>query len=231
MTESKPDQDQRLRDMAERVAAVALAVAAIFTAWSGFQATKWGGVQANSYASAGAARTESIRLDNLATSQTQVDVAIFTEWINAVAAELESGELVVAEAADYVPVEGLLSTFFYTRMRDEFRPALDAWLDLNPFATETAPPSPFAMPEYQLEAAQQADEMTVRAEELAQTARDANQTGDNYVMMTVLFGAVLFFGGLQASVRGSRTRLALLGVGILTLVAAGFVVVTFPIEI
>jgi len=40
--------------------ATLLAVAAILTAWSAFEVTKWGGVQADSYSRAGAARTEAV---------------------------------------------------------------------------------------------------------------------------------------------------------------------------
>jgi hypothetical protein len=60
-----------------------LAIAALLAAWTGFQATKWGGVQANSYSQAGASRVESTRNSTLAGQQTTIDVISFTQWLQA----------------------------------------------------------------------------------------------------------------------------------------------------
>lgn len=219
-------------DSAERVIAVALAAAAVLTAWSGFQATKWGGVMANSYASAGAARVESVRFDGVANRQSQVDVATFVAWSGAIAAEIEDGDLTRNDIdAGYTPEPGLLSSFYYQRMRPEFLPAMEDWLATDPLDTPDAPPTPFAVDGYQLEAATQSDQLEEQAEALAQTAREANQTGDNYVLTTVLFGAALFFGGLASSFRSDGPRWVVVSLAVLVLLGAAFVVLTFPVEI
>jgi hypothetical protein len=64
-------------------ATVLLAVATVATAWSGYQATRWNGEQAKAGARASALRIESSKADALANAQTQVDVATFTQWVNA----------------------------------------------------------------------------------------------------------------------------------------------------
>lgn len=218
-------------DLSEKLVSIALAAAAVLTAWSGFQAAKWGGVQANAYAAAGAARTESVRMSNLAGQQTQIDVALFVDWVSAVFDEMEKGTLVIEDASQYEPERGTLSGFLFLRMRDEFKPAIEAWLATDPVNNLDAPPSPFAMPEYQLASQEQADALLQEAESLSQQARDANQTSDNYVLTGVLFAGVLFFGGIANSLKRMQNRMLVLAIGILILLGSAFVLLTFPIEI
>jgi hypothetical protein len=67
----------------EVVATVVLALAALATAWSGYQANRWHGEQALAFSRANAARVESTRASNLADTQTEIDVATFTQWVDA----------------------------------------------------------------------------------------------------------------------------------------------------
>jgi len=218
-------------DISEKLVSVALAAAVVLTAWSGFQASKWSGVQANSYAAAGATRTESIRLSNLAGQQAQIDVSLFVDWVAAIFDEIEAGTVTLGNAAEYRPDRGSLSGFLFLRMRDEFKPAIEAWLATDPINNDDAPASPFAMDEYRLAAQEQADALRAEAEALSQTAREANQTSDNYVLTGVLFAGVLFFGGIANSLKKMQNRMVVLAIAILILVASAFVLLRFPIEI
>ena len=68
----------------ELVATVLLAVATVATAWSGYQSTSWNGEQARQQPAP--MRSESIRQGGgLANTQTEIDVATFTQWVNAYA--------------------------------------------------------------------------------------------------------------------------------------------------
>ena len=67
----------------EVVGTVLLALAAVATAWSGYQANRWHGEQALAVSHANAARVESTRVSNLADTQTEIDVATFTQWVDA----------------------------------------------------------------------------------------------------------------------------------------------------
>ena len=71
----------------EIVATVLLALATVATAWSGYQASRWNGEQAKAFSRGAAARIESTKAANLANAQTQIDVATFTQWVNAYALE------------------------------------------------------------------------------------------------------------------------------------------------
>ena len=114
----------------EMLLAVMLGAVTLATAWSGYQAARWGGTQSILFSQAGALRTESMRASTQGGQQTQIDVAIFSNWINAYADENEA-----------------LVTFYQERFRDEFKPALEAWLATDPANNPDAPSSPFRMPE------------------------------------------------------------------------------------
>jgi hypothetical protein len=220
------------RDWFELFATILLALAAIATAWAGFQAAKWGGVQASSTSQANAARTESVRASTLAGQLSSIDVATFLNWVNAVAGDLESGAIPRPEnAADYQPTPGTLSGFTFARFREEFNPAARAWLDTNPFNDPTAPATPFEMPEYQVAAADEAAVLLTDAEEKSEAAATANQTGDNYVISAVLFAAALFFAALAGKLVKPRYKTAALLIAAAVYIGTLIYVLTLPIEV
>ena len=204
----------RTNGLLELIATVLLAVATVATAWSGYQASRWNGEQATAFSRAGAARVESAKAAALANAQTQVDVATFTQWVDAYAQEQ-------TELAD----------FYYMRFREEFRPAMDAWVATRPRLNPDAPLTPFVMPEYQLQAREDADRLEAEAESLSATARTNVQRATNYVLCVVLFAAVLFFAGMSTKLQSSRLRWVLLGFGVVVFVGTVAWLATFPISL
>jgi hypothetical protein len=198
----------------DTIAAVLLALAAVATAWSSYQASRWTGEQAKAFAAASAARVESTRASSLANAQTQVDVAVFAQWVDA---ELRG--------------EGELATFYEERFREEFKPAFDAWLASDPFDDPAAPPTPFAMSEYQLAAREEASELESTAEASAELARTYVQRATNYVLGVVLFATSLFFAGISTRLSSTRLRGVILGVGCVVFLSALSWIATFPISL
>jgi len=216
-------------DRIELIATIALAIATILTAWSAFQAGKWGGMQAINFSEAGAARTESTRFDTQGGQLVQIDVAMYIDWVTALADDIETGAIPALAPGAYEPTKGTVSGFLYLRFRDEFRPALDAWIATDPTNDANAPPTPFEMDEYTVAASVEADRLAAVADEKAQDARDANQNGDNYVLTMVLFASVLFFAGVSSKMNRPRNRMLVLGFGLVTLVAGIVILVSLPI--
>ena len=201
-------------DRVETVAAVLLALATVATAWSGYQASRWNGEQAKSFSRANAARIESTRAAELANAQTQIDVATFTQWVDAYAQEQ-------TELAD----------FYFRRFRPEFKPAMDAWIATRPLRNADAPLTPFAMPEYQVAAREEAQRLETEADALSAQARANVQRATNYVLAVVLFATALFFAGMAARFRTHRLRVALLAFGVVILVGTVIWLATFPVSI
>lgn len=216
-------------DRVELVATIVLAIATILTAWSGFESGKWGGEQAVNFSEAGAARTESTRADTLAGQLTQIDVAMYIDWVTAISTDLADGTVTEAQLSPFSPVKGTVSGFLYNRFRAEFLPAVDAWLAEDPIGNPNAPKTPFSMDEYVVAKGVEADNLTALADEKAAAARTANQNGDNYVLTMVLFASVLFFAGVSSKMNRPRNRMIILGFGVLTLTVGIVILMSLPI--
>jgi hypothetical protein len=190
-------QDERV----EIVAAILLSLATVLSAWGAYQATRWSGEQANSYASSAALRAESVRHGSIASRQIQVDVATFVAWSNAKAAG-----------------DTKLTTFYENRFRAEFKPAFAAWLT-GPLGPSGLPVgTPFDLPEYQLAQQVESDKDLAEAEQDLADAQAANQISDNFVLTAVLFASVLFFAGMAARFRPKWLRWLMLGVALVVCV-------------
>lgn len=217
--ESQPDPDPpgikgMLRRHVELFATILLAIAAVATAWSSYQSARWSGVQAIDFSKANAARVESTRASTRAGQQTQVDVLSFTQWVNAYAAE-----------------DKKLESFYFARFRDEFKPAVKAWIATEPLKNATAPPTPFAMPQYKLAATAESERLVGQAERETAAARQANQRSDNYVLAVVLFAASLFFAGISTKLTAPGHRSAILALGYLVFLCTVAWVASFPVTV
>ena len=73
--------DAGRRDWIEIGAAVLLALAAVATAWSSYQAARWNGEQAKTASAVSKTRIEAARASDLANAQQQVDVQTFSQWV------------------------------------------------------------------------------------------------------------------------------------------------------
>jgi len=198
----------------EVVSTVVLALAAVAISWSGYQASRWTGEQAKAFSRANAARVESTRWSNLANSQTEIDVATFTQWVNS-----------------YARNETQLADFYRKRFRKEFKPAVEAWIATRPLKNPDAPLTPFATPQYRLAASAEAERLEAKAGAEAAVATRNIQRATNYVLGVVLFSSALFFGGISTRISNPRTRAVILGLGCVVLLGTLAWITTFPISI
>ncbi|MGH8950341.1 MAG: hypothetical protein ACRDX9_02840 [Acidimicrobiia bacterium] len=215
-------------DRLELVATIVMAAAAIFTAWAAFQSAKWSGIQAIEFSQANAARVESTRFDARANQLRSIDVDVFLSWLDAVGAELESGRTTIDPELGYVPAEGTLSAFYFVRMRDEFKPALDAWLETRPLINPDAPETPFQMAEYSLADAAEAQALIDEAEEHSAAALTSNQNSDNHVLTAVALALAIFFAGISSKLNARNNRLGALILAVAIFLGAGVVLAFLP---
>jgi hypothetical protein len=208
-----PTRFDQWEPLAEVVATLALAIATVATAWSGYQAARWGGEQSTSYSQAGALRTQSTRASTQAGQQVQVDIGLFTNWINAFAAE------------NYE-----LTTFYQDRFRDEFIPAFEAWLATEPVNNPDAPPTPFSMPEYHLSLMDKSEQLLAEAEATFAKGDEANQNSDNYILNTVFLASVLFLGGIASRFKAMSARWVIIVFSLAILAFGLFNLLTYPIQ-
>ncbi|HEX5922569.1 MAG TPA: hypothetical protein VFY45_01975 [Baekduia sp.] len=196
------------------MATVLLAVAAVATAWASYQSARWHGEQARAQSASVAARVESTRAANVANRQGQIDVALFTQWVDA-----------------YARDETELAAFYDKRFRPEFKPAFDAWVATKPRKNPSAPLSPFAMPQYKLAATAASDRLEVKAAAASQRAGKFIQRADDYSLAVVLFASSLFFAGISTRLRSSTTRMVILGLGCALFLGTVIWIATFPVSL
>ncbi|WCO68160.1 hypothetical protein PO878_05405 [Iamia majanohamensis] len=208
------DRDTERLSRLELFAVLLMALTAVMTAWSAFEASKWGGVMSIKFSEASATRTESVRNSNLANRQVTVDVDLFSSYVDAVASDDD------AEAA-----------FFRDRFPERLAVAVDAWEELRPLEDPDAPGTPFEMEEYVVEPALTADRLEREADQRSTEARTANQNGDNYTITSVLFATVILLAALSSKVRTARTGLVLIALAVVVFVASVGIIATYPIEI
>lgn len=204
----------RLARHFELAATVLLAIAAVATAWAAYQSARWHGEQARAQSASIAARVESTRAAAVANRDGQVDVALFTQWVDA-----------------YARDETELAGFYRKRFRDEFQPAFRAWVATRPRSNPDAPLSPFAMSQYKLEASAKADDLEVQAAAASARAGRFIQRADNYSLAVVLFAAALFFAGISTRLDSSTPRMVVLGLGYTLFVGSLIWIATFPVSL
>jgi len=202
------------RDWREVLVTVLLVAAALATSWSSYQATRWNGEQAKAASRTSAIRIDAARAQGLAEAQTQVDVATFIAWADAD----RRGERELA-------------AFYVDRFRAEFRPAFEAWMATRPFENPAAPPTPFAMDEYQVASRNEAAQLDTAAEVSAAGVRRDIQRASNYVLTVVLYAMVLFFAGMSTRIGSRRLRWILTLTGCLVFVATIAWIATFPVSV
>jgi hypothetical protein len=201
-------------DRVALVATILLAFATVATAWSGYQASRWSGEATKATMKGTAARLESTRASNLANAQAQVDVAVFTQWVDA-----------------YAKGENRHRDYYFERFRKEFKPAVVAWLATKPVRNPNAPLTPFAMPQYHSAARAEATRLETEADGWAAIGRRNIQRSTNYVLAVVLFAAALFFAGMSTKLPSRGLRIAMLTMGSIVFVATLAWILASPVSV
>jgi hypothetical protein len=191
---------RQTRQVLEIATAALLSLAGAATTFCSYQATLWSGRQLSSYGQADEVRTESSTATTRAGQQTLVDVTTFVAWLQ-------------AKTSGNDKLEG----FVRDRLRPEFQPAFEEWLETDPFHRRGAPPTPFALPSYRLELHTRAEELAHQSEQLFNDGLFANAQADHYVLSTVIFAMALFFAGVGHQFRRVGVQVALL------VIAAGLI--------
>jgi len=195
----------------EMVEALVLAIVAVATAWSGYQAAKWDAISSQHYNLASRTTVLSQAKATLAGQDRLYDITTFNAWV-----------------AARVAGNDKLAAFYQRRFRPEYAVAFAAWSKLDPLNNPTAPPGPIFMPEY----------VDANGQESARLAGDANgyfekavtmrENGDQYVKITVFLATVLLLTALSQRFDIFGPRVAVVAVAFVLLVLSAYWILTFP---
>jgi hypothetical protein len=195
----------------EILEAVLLAVVALATALSGYQAARWDGESAKAYATSSRLRVQSNETQLTANQTLIYDADTFTAWLQAYSGGDQK-------------LMGILSR----RFTPEYRVAFDAWLKLKPFQNPKAPPGPRYMPQYKDPLAGEAKTLANEATTAFNEGVESRDRGEHYVRLTVILAAVLFLIALGQRFLIRRVRYALNIVAGLFLIYCIVLIATYP---
>lgn len=208
MSDKKESNDQKI----QIISAVLVSLVVITIAWSAYQSTLWSGIQTFRLTESSRAGQQ-VTMLNLQQGQVMtMNIVTFTQYVNALISHNQN-----------------LSNFYLERFSPDFKVAVEAWLATNPLENGTAPPHPFAMLEYNKTFAKKAEEMSKLAESKLEEAQQANKNSDSYVLLTVIYAAVLFVGATISSFSSRRLRIGILVVGIIIFSAATAMLLQLPV--
>jgi len=193
-------QKGRWLEALEIVEALVLAMVAIATAWSGYQAALWDGLQAERYEESTRVSVEADAMKTLGDQERLYDAMTFSDWLKAYA----EGAHKVAE-------------LFQRRFRPEFRVAFEAWLKLDPINHPSAPQGPQLLPEYHNAHLEQSAKLNQEAVAVFKEGTSARSTSDKYVRVTVLLATVLLLTAIAQRFKTHQVRVGLAVVAMLLL--------------
>ncbi len=210
-SEAAPQESDRWRARHEHVVVVLLSVTTILTAWSAFEASKWGGAMSIAFSEASSSRIAAGRLEADANRRLSVQTGLFTQWLQAYQADDQE-----------------LADFLEERFPEPLATAFPVWLESEPLKNPDAAGTPFELEEYAIPELEEAAAADARADQRFQLALRNNQRGDNYTVLTIGFAAILFFGALAGRMRDPRLQWVLLGLGWVGFVVLSALLLSFP---
>jgi hypothetical protein len=207
-----PEPQSRFRlESVEVLEAVLLALVAILTAWSGYQAAKWDGASAREYATSSRLRANGNTLQLTSNQQLIYNTQTLGTWLQA------------ATTGDTK-----LAAIMARRLTPNYAVAFDAWLKTNPLTNPAAPAGPRFMPEYKDPLAVQARALDGHATDAFGAGVESRDRAEHYVRVTVLLAAVLFLIALGQRFKFRGVRVAVLSVAGIMLIYTLLTVLSYP---
>jgi hypothetical protein len=211
LSEHKHSAESVGHEILEILEAVLLAVVAVTTAWSGYQATLWTGHQARLYGEASKLRVEAGAAATYANQERLYNALTVVEWLKA-----------------EVHGDGKLAEIFERRLLPEFRPAFEAWKKTNPLHNPAAPAGPQLMSEHRSSKAERAVALDSQADKMLEEGSQAIRRSDQYVRATVMLATVLLLVAISQKFRTRGVRIGLVAMAMLLLCLPIYHIVTLP---
>ena len=187
----KEQRKARWEVLVEIVEVAVLAIVAVATAWSGYQAARWDGQQSLLYGHATAARFKANAASTYGGLELAGDSAMFTAYLQARSAG-----------------NSKLEMFYVRRFTPDYRAAFLAWLKTDPFTNPAAPAGPGYMRQYRNPSFESAARLNALAMASFNQGSAARDTAERYLRDTVLFASVLFLVAIAQRFKVRSVRIA-----------------------
>jgi hypothetical protein len=177
----------------EGIAVVMLALASFAAAWCGYQSNLWNGEQVEAFERATQARVDTARAEALDGQYFGIDLALYTNYVNALAAGNED-----------------LAEIYRNNFQPQFGAVFTEWSALP---EDARPATPFDLPGYA------ASTWDVAAADASRLASDAFRAGlvadehsDDYTLVSVVLAGVLFMAGIASWIDWPAARVVTLAI-------------------
>jgi hypothetical protein len=191
--------------------ALVLAIVAVGTAWSSYQAALWSGRQVELYSQATRLRVQAEGAMTYANQERLYNASTVMEWLK-------------AEAHG----EKKLSDLLERRFLPEFRPAFEAWKRTDPLNNPNAPVGPQFMPQYRSSRTEEASHLDEKATGMFEQGTNARDYSDKYVRATVTLAMVLLLTAISQRFKTSTVRIGLAIIALILLCFPVYHIVTLP---
>jgi len=209
---SDPEEPSRRRvEFVEIAEAILLAIVAVVTAVSGYQAARWDGESAKGYATSSRLRVQSEQAFLTSNQYLAYNAGNVNAWLQAKTSGNDE-----------------LATILTNRFTPEYRIAFDAWLTTDPLTNPDAPAGPGQMPEFEDSFAEEATTLGEEAAAAFEEGATARDTAEHYVRVTVFLAAVLFLIALGQRFKVRGVRYAVNVVAGVFLVYCAYLIIAYP---
>ncbi len=211
LSEHRSPSESLGHELLEIAEALILAIVAITTAWSGYQAALWTGHQSELYGQASKLRVQAEGATTYANQERLYNASTVVEWLKA---ETHGDKK--------------LADLFERRLLPDFRPAFDAWKKTDPINNPNSPPGPESMTAYRNPRTEAAAKLNNQATEIFEQGTRDRELSDQYVRVTVTLATVLLLMAISQRFKTRAVRLGLLVVAALLLCFPVFHILTLP---
>jgi len=195
----------------EMVTVLVLGLATVGTAWCGYQAAQWNGVQSTATSTSTDQRVEASRLFGVATQKVSYDSSMIAQYAQAVQAKNTQ----------------LVAFYRATLIREELLPVIDRWeAQIRAGGTPTRLIDDTSYMDAQLGPYRTA---TAKADASSKQALEAGDISHDYVINTILLAVALFFSGVLSGFGYRPARLLLVVAAIATVAVAAVNLADLPV--
>ena len=195
------------------LATILLALAAVLSAFSAYQASRWYSETGISLAESSTLRAEAAKDDRHVNTQMTSDMMLFLEWTDA----FRKNDTTLMRALD-------------DRFSESLKKAFPAWLHVRQKGAANLLPkgTPFELQEYSLALQDESNKLIAKSDDKFIVAKKASQLGDKFIFSLVIFSLALFFGAVCTKIELHIAQAFLLWIGIVIMIVGIIVISQLP---
>jgi len=194
-------------------ATILLSLAAVLSALSAYQASRWYSEMNVSLGESSTLRATAAKDDREVNRQILADMMIFLEWTDAFRGN-----------------DTTLMTALHDRFSEPLKKSFPVWLALEKKGAANLLPAgtPLDLEQYSLERQKESSKLVDQSESIFMNAKKAARIGDSFIFSLVIFSLALFFGAVCTKVDTHYLQVILFWMGAVIMTVGIIIIVRLP---